>query len=230
MRFLGEEAGRAGVTTYASPPGGSPPPGLACPEDLLAAAVRSETGCVLYWSGTGGHLVIPPFHVAQEAVLHGFRLDALRDLFDRPRRICVVLLRLGGFAVGIYENDVLVSSKVGSRFVKGRHSKGGSSQGRFARRRDEQARHLFRKTCEVLRAQIDAYPHQLDHLLTGGDRRTLAAFEKDCPAMRDLEPIRLRRVLDVGDPKKATLDALPRLMYESVVLSVDTSGPEHSTR
>src|SRR5215216_3560391 len=36
----------------------------------------------------------------------------------------------------------LVASKVGSRFVKGRHRKGGRSSNRFRRRREEQERDL----------------------------------------------------------------------------------------
>lgn len=204
--------------TYRIPPGGRLP--FEIPEPLVPPAERSETGAVLFWSTAEAHLVVPPFPVEEDGTFEGWRVEVLRDLLERPRRVAVLLLRLSGFAVGVFEGDRLVSSKVGSRFVKGRHSKGGSSQARFARRREEQARKLFGKTCEVLRDQLDEHPRPLDHFLVGGDKRTLAAFEKECPYVEGLEPIRLHRVMDVGDPKKATLEALPRRLYESMVFSV----------
>jgi hypothetical protein len=40
---------------------------------------------------------------------------------------------------GFFDGERLVASKVGSRFVKNRHKKGGSSANRFRRRREEQA-------------------------------------------------------------------------------------------
>ncbi|HWH29889.1 MAG TPA: Vms1/Ankzf1 family peptidyl-tRNA hydrolase, partial [Mycobacteriales bacterium] len=50
-----------------------------------------------------------------------------------PRRVGVLLVRLGGFACGVFTGDDLVASKVGSRPVHGRSAAGGQSQQRFAR-------------------------------------------------------------------------------------------------
>jgi len=49
------------------------------------------------------------------------------------RRVGVLLVRLGGYAAGVFEGSTLVASKVGSRQVHGRSSAGGWSQQRFAR-------------------------------------------------------------------------------------------------
>ena len=57
------------------------------------------------------------------------------------RTVGVLLIRLGGFAAGVFTGSPprLVSSKVGSRLVHGRSAAGGTSQHRFARRRENQA-------------------------------------------------------------------------------------------
>ena len=65
------------------------------------------------------------------------------DALGAEPTVAVVLVRLGGYAVGVFEGEQLVASKVGSRFVKGRHKKGGSSANRFRRRREEQERELI---------------------------------------------------------------------------------------
>src|SRR6202043_1450782 len=57
------------------------------------------------------------------------------------RTVGVLLVRLGGYAVGVFAGSPprLVSSKTGSRLVHGRSAAGGWSQHRFARRRENQA-------------------------------------------------------------------------------------------
>src|SRR5579859_235443 len=59
----------------------------------------------------------------------------------RDRIVGVLLVRLGGYAVGVFAGSppVLRTSKTGSRLVHGRSAAGGWSQHRFARRRDKQA-------------------------------------------------------------------------------------------
>src|ERR1700722_15549747 len=67
------------------------------------------------------------------------------------RTVGVLLVRLGGYAVGVFTGSPprLAGSKVGTRPVHGRSAAGGWSQQRFARRRDNQA-------SEALRAAADA--------------------------------------------------------------------------
>ncbi len=83
------------------------------------------------------------------------RLDGWLERFaannpDGPQRVvgvarfdhdplAVVLVRRGGYAVGVGSGDRLTSHKVGSRYVQSRTAAGGWSQQRFARRRANQA-------------------------------------------------------------------------------------------
>jgi Actinobacteria/chloroflexi VLRF1 release factor len=68
-----------------------------------------------------------------------------------PRTVGVLLVRLGGYAVGVFTGSPprLAVSKTGSRLVHGRSAAGGWSQHRFARRREKQAN-------EALQAAADA--------------------------------------------------------------------------
>jgi hypothetical protein len=68
-----------------------------------------------------------------------------------PRTVAVLLVRLGGYAAGVFTGSPprLEASKTGSRLVHGRSAAGGWSQHRFARRREKQAN-------EALAAAADA--------------------------------------------------------------------------
>ena len=209
---------RGGRTHYLPP--GVPPPDGAALDDALAAAVRdSGTGAVLFRSADETHAVLPPFPVEAAAEYDGWDAGQLLALLDRHRTVLVLLLRLSGYAVGVFEGERLAQSKVGSRFVKARHKKGGSSSGRFARRREGQARELMDKAAETFQQQAEAYDGAFDHLLLGGDRHTLLAFRKRCAYLERLESIRVPRILNVDDPKLDTLRTLPRLIYTSRVIS-----------
>lgn len=211
---------RPGTTWYLRP--GSVPQGEgSVPDSVAKKARRSETGAVLLWGAEEGHIVLPPFPVTAETQDPGWRTEGLVDLLERRRRVGVLVLRLEGFAVGVYDDERLVASKVEGRFVKGRHKKGGQSQKRFARRREEQARKLYEKACRVLEAKLGPREKSLDHLLLGGDHVTLAGFEKECPYLERLAEIRVGRRLDVREPKRAALEALPRQLYESRVFTFD---------
>ena len=206
-------------------PGQPVPDDLMLPEDVARLMAESETGAVLFWSQAQAHLVLPPFPVEHSADLDGWIAGPLQSLLDRPRRVAALLLRLGGYAVGVFEGERLVASKVASPFVKGRHKKGGSSSGRFARRREGQARVLFDKACETLREQVEPWKDRLDHFILGGDRLTITAFEKRCPYLGGLGRYRLRRRLDVPDPRLRVLQGLPRQLYTSRVATFQPPMP-----
>ena len=90
----------------------------------------------------------------------------------------MILLRLGHYAVGIAEDERLVASKTGGRYVKGRQRQGGQSASRFQRNREKWVRELFDAAGKVARSQFSEYPKQIDWLVLGGDRQVLGQFLK----------------------------------------------------
>jgi hypothetical protein len=131
-------------------------------------------------------------------------LDGLVAEALRPRRLGLLLVRRGGFGVGIAAGAELVTSKVGSRYVQSRTAAGGWSQQRFARRRDNQARAAAGETADtVLRLLVPA-AGGLDAVVTGGDRRLVDDVLAD-PRLAPLRALRAERFLDVPDPKLTVL-------------------------
>ena len=140
----------------------------------------------------------------------------------------MLLLRLGGFSVGFFRGTALVDSKTDQRFVKNRHRKGGQSQRRFDRIREKQVDELFGKACETARETLAQYEAEIEHLFFGGDRHTLQAFHKECSYFERFGARVMQRVLPVpGDPRRASLDAIPREVWSSeiYVVRVDATAP-----
>jgi Actinobacteria/chloroflexi VLRF1 release factor len=124
----------------------------------------------------------------------------------RPRVLGVLLVRLGGYAVGVFDGDELVASKVGSRQVHGRSAAGGWSQQRFARRREGQVKVALDAAILTAAAVLRPHASRLDAVVTGGDRVALRTVLAD-PRLSALQPKVSARILDVPDPKLRVLRA-----------------------
>ncbi len=127
------------------------------------------------------------------------------------RDVAVLLVRLGGYAAGVFTGSDarLVASKVGSRLVHGRSAAGGTSQQRFARRRQKQANEALAAAADCAVAVFGAYASDLDAVVLGGDKRAMAAVRED-PRLRPYFAIAVDRFLTVPDPQLNVLRATPR--------------------
>src|SRR5256714_12353040 len=114
--------------------------------------------------------VRPPFGLAHARVYKTLELGPLFEALDADHAVAALLVRLGGYAVGVFEGERLVASKVGTRFVKGRHKKGGSSSSRFRRRREEQARALIEEAAEGAVRALEPWRERVEFAAPGGGR------------------------------------------------------------
>jgi hypothetical protein len=128
------------------------------------------------------------------------------------RTVGVLLVRLGGYAVGVFTGDPprLAASKTGSRLVHGRAAAGGWSQHRFARRRENQATAALRAAADTALAVLGPYAGRLDAVVLGGDRRAMAGVQAD-PRLAPFMAQAVERFLTVPDPRLAVLLDTPRL-------------------
>lgn len=225
--------GAPGSTAYA-PPGADPAgitPQLTRLDGTARAAVvdalrASATGAALFADSERVMLVAPPFAIGSAASFGAINAGPLIELLERERLIGVLLLRLGGFTVGLLRGERVLDPKTDQRFVKNRHKKGGQSQRRFERIREKQVRELFDEACEVARTKLSPHERRLEHVYLGGDRRTLGAFRKRCDYFERFGERLAARVLPVaGDPRRASLDAAAREIYSSDVLVVGAERP-----
>jgi hypothetical protein len=136
------------------------------------------------------------------------------------RRVGVLLVRLGGYAAGIFEGDRLVASKVGSRQVHGRSAAGGQSQQRFARRREGQARVALAAAADNAVRILVPEAGRLDAVVLGGDRSAVEEVLGD-RRLGMLRPLVTGRVLDVSDPRLTILKETPALFRAVRIRIVD---------
>jgi Actinobacteria/chloroflexi VLRF1 release factor len=139
----------------------------------------------------------------------GALVQAISAHAVRPQVTGVLLVRLGGYAAGVFSGypPKLADSKVGSRLVHGRSAAGGWSQHRFARRREKQANEALGAAADTAALVFGRGP-QLDAVVLGGDKRSMAELRED-PRLARYLALATERFLTVSDPKRAILEATP---------------------
>jgi hypothetical protein len=164
-------------------------------------------------------VVRPPFGIAHEAEYDSVRLSPLFEALAADHDVAALLVRLGGYAVGVFEGERLVASKVGSRFVKGRHRKGGSSANRFRRRREEQARALAEEAAEVAAHVLAPWRDRVEAVALGGDRAAIRQVLAARGELAWLAERALPRFFTVPEPRQRVLERLPYDLYAADLTS-----------
>ncbi len=216
-------AGEAASSLYLAP-GSVPDPAAmtatgwaASLADFGEDVMRHGCGLAGLRAGERGLLVAPPFPVSDTFVATDWDDAPLRKILQADFDVGVVLVRLGRFSVAVFRAGQLLDSKTTSRYVKGKHHAGGTSQLRYTRVRDGQIKRLYDKVCEEARARLAPPAASLDYLVLGGERFTLNGLLKECPALAALQPITLQRRLNIRDPKRDTLPQVAAMLTESRV-------------
>ena len=183
---------------------------------LTASGVRAVAG-----NGTIAECVVPflPSWVPDG----DDPVAALAAHADADRRVGVLLVRLGGFAAGIFDGAALTESKVGSRHVQGRSAAGGWSQQRFARRRANQADAALDAAAETAARILAPAAADLDALVLGGERKAVDRVLAD-RALAALGTVPIEpRFLTVPDPRLDVLRATPAQFRAVTIRITDPS-------
>ncbi|EWT01811.1 hypothetical protein N865_08100 [Intrasporangium oryzae NRRL B-24470] len=144
----------------------------------------------------------------------------------------LVLIRRGGYAVGLAHAGAFTSSKVGTRRVQSRTAAGGWSQQRFARRRANQADELVGAVVAHARTVLlgdDESPRTGASgiprgLVVGGDR-ALVGEVLDAPALRALRGLPVRELFDLPDPRRDVLETALRRGRAVRIALTETTRP-----
>ena len=192
------------------------------------ALTASESGAlVTFRAGDGAvatcHVPFPPLASPDGDAGPVALADRVAAHATADRTVGVLLVRLGGYAAGVFTGPgpVLAASKVGSRLVHGRSAAGGQSQQRFARRRQKQSREALTAAADTAAAVFA--PYRLDVLVLGGDRRAMAGVRGDVRLAPYFE--RESEVfLTVPDPRLTVLKDTPRL-FRAVRIDLTEAGP-----
>jgi peptide subunit release factor 1 (eRF1) len=161
--------------------------------------------------------VEPPFRLAYEGRLEPCSTAPLAEHLLLPRRVGLLWVRLGGYAAAVYEDERLIDGRAGTRFVKNRNRKGGSSSGRFARRRGEQSRDLHDRAAELADDLLAPWAAELDWLVIAGDRLALAAVEERSTVLPRIAAPRETASFHLGDPRSSLLAGVARELWSSTL-------------
>lgn len=208
VRWVGTFAGRHGPATAEPGP--------------AVVVLRARDGAV-----AACHPPFPPLPPPGEDQLDPAALaELIAAHAAAARTVGVLLVRLGGYAVGVFTGDPpqLAASKTGSRLVHGRASAGGWSQHRFARRRENQAAAALRAAADTAVAVLGPYGGRLDAVVLGGDRRAVAGVRAD-PRLAPFLALAVERFLTVPDPRLAVLKDTPRL-FRAVRIQLTEPDPQ----
>jgi len=168
----------------------------------------------------GGTLTVtPPFGLGHEGDYEQVVVGPLLEALGEDHTVAALLVRLGGYALGVFEGERLADSNVGSRFVKGRHRAGGSSANRFRRRREKQERELIEAAAVEAARVLAPWQGKVERVALGGDRAATRRLLAARPDLAWLEPLELERFFAVPEPRQRVLEVLPYQLYAAKVVS-----------
>ena len=158
-----------------------------------------------------GFVVIPPFPVESSFTSKGRSFDTagISDLIGSERVAAFVLAHAGESYIGITDPGTVIHGELVRTGVKEKHSKGGWSQKRFERLREEDIRHHVEKVRESFDSMMNLHAGMADHLVLMGDRQLAEAITGNCSLKRII------RNTDIN-PERHCGEALKKEIWSSV--------------
>ena len=151
---------------------------------------------------------------------------AVAEYYARDRRVGALIVHRSAHAVGIFDGTSLVTGRHDSHYVQGRTKKGGWSQQRYARRRDNQAGRAMDEAADDVTAILLPEAGRLDALVAGGDSRAVRAVLAE-PAFAGLRALLARPVIAVPDPNQTVLRAFATT-FRKVPIELDEAAQSGS--
>ncbi|WP_407355782.1 Vms1/Ankzf1 family peptidyl-tRNA hydrolase [Methanolobus sp. WCC5] len=158
----------------------------------LVDRIDSSTGFVLFHSPDHliNELMVPPapFKRSYWSSATSFDTADVADSLNSQRSICVLVAHAGESFVGYsLDSQEFDSFQVIKSSVKAKHAKGGFSQRRFERLRDEDIDHHIGKVRSSLRDLLEEFKGNIDCLFIAGDLQLARQITADIPI--DIEQV-----------------------------------------
>ncbi|WP_292388184.1 Vms1/Ankzf1 family peptidyl-tRNA hydrolase [Methanosarcina sp. UBA5] len=151
----------------------------------LLDRLDSETGLVLFYDlhRMVCEAIAPPFPITSPAwqLRHSFEVSLLEESLSKDYRVLVLVLHAGESFIGfapdaqVFDTEQLIRSS-----VKEKHSKGGFSQRRFERLREEDIAHHMDKVLEALDRILEENKF-IDCVILSGDFQLIGEIRKRLP-------------------------------------------------
>lgn len=154
--------------------------------------VDSSTGLVLFYSQDFmiNELIVPPLPLKRSCWSTGSTFDTapVLELLRTRASILVLVAHAGESLLGYSpDSERIDASRLVKSSVKAKHAKGGFSQRRFERLRDEDIAHHIDKVKPALRDLIDECDDSTDYFVIAGDRQL--AEEMITDLAQDIEQV-----------------------------------------
>ena len=151
---------------------------------VLIEKISSSTGFVLFYSPDHmvNELILPPLPLKRSYWNTGnyFNTAPAIESLNEDVSVCVLVAHAGesfvGLSVDLMEFD---SCQVIKSSVKAKHTKGGFSQRRFERLRDEDIAHHIDKVKASLKGLLEEFKDSIDYLILAGDPQLAKEITKD---------------------------------------------------
>ena len=182
----------------------------------MMARIESPTGIALFYDLKRGRMapqiVAPPFMIPESRwkLDYAFDTTQLQELLDTNRVICIVLAHAGESFIGISDREQVIEYKIVRSSVKEKHTKGGMSQRRFERLRDEDIRHHGEKARSAFEALIAGYKSELEMVVASGEHNLIKMITRD----NDF-PLLLRSIDPKAVLEKQNIDKIRVLVWSS---------------
>ena len=186
-------------------------------EDVQRDARRYGTGLVVFYSEESLHAVVPPLPVQQDRALEGKPdTGALREMVGDSYHVALVLVTWGAYNAAVFQGMERKHGKKGTGHIHPHHKKGGSSQGRFQRRTEEQRREFLKRVGARIDAEFEG--EEVDYVFFGGNRLILRPLKEHSLFMRRAEHRLIHRVLNVKRADREAMDTAIEDAFTSIVL------------
>jgi len=187
-------------------------------EAVTDAVKKYGTGAVIFWSRIDKHILLPPFPVTANRLSEGkLDLSLLHQALNRKYLVGVVMMTWGWYALGMFDGDDLVDSKIGTGYIHKRHKKGGRSQKRFARRTEEQKKDFLRRVGNHIEERFGSYLP--DFIFFGGNRLILKPLIQESRYLQARTDRISPRILDVRYADREALSGSPAEINRSLVFT-----------
>lgn len=162
-------------------------------------------------------IILPPLPITKHhfSINEKFYVDELSQILKGGSSVLVVIVHAGESFIGYTEDgEHLIASQIIRSSVKAKHTKGGFSQRRFERLRDEDIAHHVEKVRIAIALILEDVGQEPDYVLIGGDIQLARAALENV----DLKGKTIEHSLDIhigkNDPDPILLKSLACRRYK----------------
>ena len=197
--------------------------------EYLIQKVESPTGMALFYDmktpGMVRMFITPPFPIGESRwkLDRVFDTTQLQELLEQNLVFCVVLAHAGETFIGVSNRESFIDYKIVRSNIKEKHTKGGWSQRRFERLRDEDVRHHVEKARAVFEMLVDNYKNELKMIVASGEHNLVKEITGGDSVYQHPFPLLIRSIDTKAKIEKRNIDKIRMLTWSARWYNIGTA-------